>query len=108
MLKRTIAGLMQDQPVRQHMDPEGAAQIENYVAKIEALLGLQQPFHVVRILEWHYILMHYRSVSENLMVLRSTYYILLHFRIVLCLAFGVFKTPFLTKIVEEFSEMYLS
>ena len=48
VLKRTIAGLMQDQPVRQHMDPEGAAQIENYVAKIEALLGLQQPFHVVR------------------------------------------------------------
>ena len=48
VLKRTIAGLMQDQPVRQHMDPEGAAQIENYVAKIEALLRLQQPFHVVR------------------------------------------------------------
>ena len=48
VLKRTIAGLMQDQPVRQHMDPEGAAQIEHYVAKIEALLRLQQPFHVVR------------------------------------------------------------
>jgi len=47
VLKRTIAGLMQDQPVRQHMDPEGAAQIEHYVAKIEALLRLQQPFHVI-------------------------------------------------------------
>ena len=48
MLKRTIAGLTQDQPVRKHMDPEGAAQIDNYVAKIEDLLGLKEPFHVVR------------------------------------------------------------
>ena len=47
VLKRTIAGLTQDQPVRKHMDPEGAAQIETYVAKIEDLLGLKQPFHVV-------------------------------------------------------------
>ena len=49
MLKRTIAGLTQDQPVRKHMDPEGAAQIDNYVAKIEALLGLKEPFHVVSV-----------------------------------------------------------
>lgn len=38
---------MQDQPVRQHMDPDGAAQIEAYVAKIESLLSLAHPFHVV-------------------------------------------------------------
>ena len=50
VLKRTIAGLAQDQPVRKHLDPEGAKQIEEYVAKIEALLTLNQPFHVVRFL----------------------------------------------------------
>ena len=47
VLKRTIAGLMQDQPVRKHMDPDGAAQIDEYVARIEGLLTLAQPFHVV-------------------------------------------------------------
>ena len=48
VLKRTIMGLTQDQPVRKHMDPEGAKQIDDYVAKIESLLTLAQPFHVVR------------------------------------------------------------
>lgn len=38
---------MQDQPVRQAMDPDGAAQIEAYVAKIQNLLSLAHPFHVV-------------------------------------------------------------
>ena len=49
-MKRTIAGLTQDQLVRKHMDPEGAKQIDDYVAKIEALLDLNRPFHVVRFL----------------------------------------------------------
>ena len=42
-------GLAQDQPVRRLMDPEGAKQIDDYVAKIESLLTLKDPFHVVRI-----------------------------------------------------------
>ena len=38
---------MQDQPVRKHMDPEGAAQIEEYVNKIEnQLLSLSSSFHL--------------------------------------------------------------
>ena len=41
-------GLAQDQPVRRLMDPEGAKQIDDYVAKIESLLTLKDPFHVVR------------------------------------------------------------
>ena len=49
VLKRTIMGLAQDQPVRRLMDPEGAKQIDDYVAKIESLLTLKDPFHVVRI-----------------------------------------------------------
>ncbi len=48
ILQRTIAGLNQDQPVRRHIDPDGAQKIDDYVAKIEALLGLAEPFHVVR------------------------------------------------------------
>ena len=47
MLSRTISGLTQDQPVRRHMDPEGAKQIDEYVKKIESLLTLTEPFHVV-------------------------------------------------------------
>ena len=43
-------GLAQDQPVRRLMDSEGAKQIDDYVAKIESLLTLKEPFHVVRIL----------------------------------------------------------
>ena len=39
VLKRTIAGLTQDQPVRKHLDPEGARQIDAYVAKIEDLIA---------------------------------------------------------------------
>ena len=38
---------MQDQPVRKHMDPEGAAQIEEYVNKIKnQLLSLSSMFHL--------------------------------------------------------------
>merc|ERR1740122_55488 len=47
VLKRTIMGLAQDQPVRRLMDPEGAKQIDDYVAKIESLLTLKDPFHVI-------------------------------------------------------------
>ena len=50
ILERTVAGLTQDQPVRRHMDPEGADQIDAYVAKIKDLTELKEPFHVVRIL----------------------------------------------------------
>ena len=48
VLKRTIDGLLQDQPVRQHMDPEGAAQIDGYVTKMEnELLSLKCSFHLI-------------------------------------------------------------
>jgi len=48
ILKRTVEGLMQDQPVRIHMDPDGAAQIEDYVNKIEnQLISLNSAFHLV-------------------------------------------------------------
>lgn len=48
ILKRTVEGLMQDQPVRVHMDPDGAAQIEDYVNKIETqLLSLNSNFHLI-------------------------------------------------------------
>ena len=45
-MRRTIAGLTQDQPVRKHLHPEGANQIEEYVAKIEDLLEAKSAFHV--------------------------------------------------------------
>ena len=47
MLQRTISGLTQDQPVRRHMDPEGAKQIDEYVDKIENLLTVKEAFHIV-------------------------------------------------------------
>ena len=47
ILKRTIEGLMQDQPVRKHMAPDDAQKIEEYVAKIEDLLEATTPFYVV-------------------------------------------------------------
>ena len=49
ILKRTIEGLMQDQPVRKHMAPDDAQKIEEYVAKIEDLLEATTPFYVVTI-----------------------------------------------------------
>ena len=74
VLKRTIAGLMQDQPVRQHTDPEGAAQIEHYVAKIEALLRLQQPFHVVRTNTFFVDALQIRIRKFDVFFWRSMYY----------------------------------
>ena len=47
VLQRTVTALEQDQPVRRHMDPEGAAKIEEYVAKIKDLLEVRVPFHIV-------------------------------------------------------------
>jgi len=44
ILQRTVAALMQDQPVRIHMDPEGAEQIEKFVARIQDTLSLSSPF----------------------------------------------------------------
>ena len=44
ILQRTVAGLEQDQPVRRHMDPEGAEQIDKFVSKIQDVLQLGQPF----------------------------------------------------------------
>jgi len=46
VLQRTIAGLEQDQPVRRHMDPDGAKQIDDYVIKIQDILKLREPFTV--------------------------------------------------------------
>merc|ERR1719221_2000073 len=47
VLERTITGLEQDQPVRRHMDPEGAKQIDDYVVKVREALKLDQPFTVI-------------------------------------------------------------
>jgi len=47
VLERTITGLEQDQPVRRHMDPEGAKQIDDYVLKVREVLKLVEPFTVV-------------------------------------------------------------
>ena len=47
VLRRTIAGLEQDQPVRRALEPEDAAKIDSYVKRIEDLISLNQPFHIV-------------------------------------------------------------
>ena len=47
VLRRTIDGLMQDQPVRKHMAPDDAQMIEEYVAKIEDLLEARSAFYVI-------------------------------------------------------------
>jgi len=44
VLRRTIEGLMQDQPVRNIMEPEAAQQIQEFVDKIEEVLLLKSPF----------------------------------------------------------------
>lgn len=44
ILQRTVAALEQDQPVRRHLDPEGAEQIDKFVSKIQDVLQLGQPF----------------------------------------------------------------
>jgi zinc finger protein len=47
ILRRTISGLEQDQPVRREREPEDAAQIDTFIKRIEDLLNLNQPFHIV-------------------------------------------------------------
>lgn len=44
ILSRTVTALEQDQPVRRHMDPEGAEQIDAFVARIQDTLSLKTPF----------------------------------------------------------------
>jgi len=44
VLQRTISGLQHDQPVRRALHPEDAANIDQYVARIEELLRLTAPF----------------------------------------------------------------
>ena len=44
ILARTVAALEQDQPVRRHMDPDGAEQIDKFVARIQDTLRLAEPF----------------------------------------------------------------
>ena len=44
ILQRTVAALEQDQPVRRHLDPEGAEQIDQFVSRIQNTLGLSHPF----------------------------------------------------------------
>lgn len=44
VLRRTITGLEQDQIVRRIMEPEAAKQIDDFVAKIEDVLLLKEPF----------------------------------------------------------------
>ena len=39
----------QDQLVRRMMAPEDAAKIDSFVKRIEDLLNLNQPFHIVRL-----------------------------------------------------------
>ena len=40
----TVAALEQDQPVRRHMDSDGAEQIDKFVARIQDTLRLPEPF----------------------------------------------------------------
>merc|ERR1719410_1909584 len=44
ILARTVAALEQDQPVRRHLDPDGAEQIDKFVARIQDTLRLAEPF----------------------------------------------------------------
>ena len=44
VLQRTVTALEQDQPVRRHLDPEGASQIDSFVARIQEVLSLEESF----------------------------------------------------------------
>jgi len=44
VMQRTVTALEQDQPVRRHLDPDGAEQIDNFVARIQEVLRLDSPF----------------------------------------------------------------
>jgi len=44
VLRRTVTGLAQDQPVRRHLHPEDAASIDAYIKRVEELLTVTTPF----------------------------------------------------------------
>jgi len=44
VLRRTVTGLAQDQPVRRHLHPEDAASIDAYIQRVEELLTVTTPF----------------------------------------------------------------
>ncbi len=49
ILRRTLEGLRQDQPVRRITHPEDAEQIDRYCERIEEeLLKVKEPFDMVR------------------------------------------------------------
>lgn len=47
VINRSIAGLEQDQPVRRIQHPEAAAQIDEFIKKLEKLKELSSPFTLV-------------------------------------------------------------
>lgn len=47
VISRTASDLEQGQPVRKHMDPEGYQQIEEYIAKVKALLEVKEEFRLI-------------------------------------------------------------
>lgn len=54
ILKRTIDGLKQHQPVRKITEPEVAEKIDTFIAKLEELLLVKTPFVLVRIMIYLY------------------------------------------------------
>ena len=44
ILERTVSALDQDQPVRRHLDPEGAEQIDTFITRIRDTLSMKHPF----------------------------------------------------------------
>ena len=44
ILERTVSALDQDQPVRRHLDPEGAEQIDTFITRIRDTLSMNHPF----------------------------------------------------------------
>ena len=73
VLRRTIAGLEQDQPVRRALEPEDAAKIDSYVKRIEDLFSLNQPFHIVSHPHFATHFPNLTNVSERECILVSRY-----------------------------------
>ena len=63
VLRRTIAGLEQDQPVRRAMAPEDAEKIDSFIKRIEDLLNLNQPFHIVSLVQYFF-----SALTSNVLV----------------------------------------
>jgi hypothetical protein len=53
VLDRAVQGLEQDQPVRRIQDPEGALQVDNFIAKFKKLKLVEKPFTLVRLLKYY-------------------------------------------------------